>query len=117
MIKNIPKQTLDNSLTRGVIQISEESASMLKWFFILNLVMQNIIDGPYMMLLVRVMTIMFHLALTKIDYPSLPLMFKEKLLPFVLFDVTENDFGFDITSIVDFNDYMNLIDEILSTQF
>ena len=68
-----------------------------------------------MMLLVRVMTIMLHLPLTNVSFPSLPLMVNSEILPWVLFDITENDYGLDITSIVDLYDYEEEIDDIFAT--
>ena len=115
MKRLIPIQTLDNLMTRGAVEMAEDSGKALQYLFITNLIMQQLIGGIQMMILVRVMTMMLHLPLTNVSFPSLPLMVNSEILPWALFDITENDYGLDITSIVDLYDYEEEIDDIFAT--
>ena len=66
---------------------------------------------------IRVMTVVFHLPMLGFRYSGLPMVVIQSMLPFVLFDYTENPYGKDITSIITFKEYTSEeLNEILSAK-
>ena len=67
----MPRQTLDNELTRSIDSAIEKSGSGLKFLFVGNLMFQQLIKNDWMDLLMQSMTFNVHLPLTKTEYPAL----------------------------------------------
>lgn len=52
--------------------------------------------------------------MTEAEYPGLPIMVNGKLMPFVLFDITENPMEYDIKSILPIKEHeQEIIDDNL----
>ena len=64
MSKKIPLQIVETSFTKKLDQAVEESGSILQTSFIINLLLQQILDGVYMRQLVSIMTLILHLPMT-----------------------------------------------------
>ena len=105
MRKNIPRQTLDNNLTKSVENAASSAGTVLQFAFIMNLFTNQILRGAAMNELIKAMTFIFHLPMLRIQWPGLPLTVIKHSLPFILFDYTENPYEVDITSIINFKEY------------
>ena len=106
MSKKIPLQIVETSFTKKLDQAVEESGSILQTSFIINLLLQQILDGVYMRQLVSIMTLILHLPMTLAQYPAISQKFIAALMPFVLFDFSDSSFGIiDIQNFITFYEY------------
>ena len=61
----------------------------------------------YMMFMIRALQLVLHLPMLQVVLPSNVSMLTEMLFPIVLFDVLENEWGYDISMILEFDDNNN----------
>jgi hypothetical protein len=57
----------------------------------------------YMMFMIRALQLVMHLPMLQVVIPSNVSMLTEMLSPVVMFDVLENEWGYDITWILEFD--------------
>ena len=65
MRKNIPRQTLDNNLTRSIDEAASSAGTTFQFTFIMTLITHNIVEGEAMTEFIRAMTFIFHLPMLR----------------------------------------------------
>ena len=61
----------------------------------------------YMMFMIRALQLVMHLPMLQVVLPSNVSMLTGMLSPIVMFDVLENEWGYDISMILEFDDNNN----------
>jgi hypothetical protein len=61
----------------------------------------------YMMFMIRALQLVLHLPMLQVVLPSNVSMLTGMLSPIVMFDVLENEWGYDISMILEFDDSNN----------
>jgi hypothetical protein len=61
----------------------------------------------YMMFMIRALQLVLHLPMLQVVLPSNVSMLTGMLSPIVMFDVLENEWGYDISMILEFDDNNN----------
>ena len=112
----IPPQVFDGRATRSAVASATGVKNLGKVLFvigfILTLFMQESLE--YMILFVRALQLVFHLAMLNIIFPSIVLMVIENIIPLVLFDVLENPYDIGLDSLIEFDEIpQEDIDEVI----
>ena len=61
----------------------------------------------YMMFMIRALQLVLHLPMLQVVLPSNVSMLTGMLSPIVMFDILENEWGYDISMILEFDDNNN----------
>ena len=119
MSRSIPRQTIDTKTARTAVDTAEIGGISSKVLFFIALSLSFFLGGAadFMMQFVRTMQLAFHLPMLRLVFHSLPLMVISEMIPFVMFDFLSNPWDYDITSMVQFEEYPSEeIDAIITTQ-
>ena len=74
--------------------------------FVWGLLMNFFLSGGirYMLSLFRSLQMIFHFPLMRIIFPGNLASFYEIMIPLIMFDILENDYGLDATAVFTFDD-------------
>ena len=98
---------MENTEFSQNFQDSAETAEfgMLILFLFIFLMHQFLAGGlKYMLSLFRSLQMIFHFPLMQIILPGNLASFYEIMIPLIMFDILENDYGWDATAIFTFDD-------------
>ena len=103
----IKKQLLDSEETRSFQSALGNTKESLRWIFLgaflFNLILTDSMM-KYLMFLIRALQIVFHLPMYRIVIPANFGMLSEIVVPIIMFDVLNNDKGYDVTLLMEFDD-------------
>ena len=101
LTSKIKRQMSDSVATRSYMGSLETAQSSLKWIFIAALVLNYFMNEQmmkYTMFLIRPLQLVLHLPLFRVVMPSNFSMLNGIIAPIMMFDILENEKGWDGTT-------------------
>ena len=110
LTSKIKRQMSDSVATRSYMGSLETAQSSLKWIFISALVLNYFMNEQmmkYTMFLIRPLQLVLHLPLFRVVMPSNFSMLNGIIAPIMMFDILENEKGWDVTYLMKFDEGQN----------
>jgi hypothetical protein len=102
----VRKQLPDTPMTRSFQGSASNSKESMKLLFIISFLMSFFLNGgyDYMLRMLKTLQIIAHLPIMRVIFPANATMFLRILIPLVMFDILENDYGYDTSLFISYDD-------------
>ena len=106
LLKSIPKQVVDNSLSRGALKASNTATTGVKILFIVGFLLNLIFlsSSKYLSIMVKALQMILHLPILFFLVPGNIILVFRIIIAIAMFDIFENDYGIGPALLLDFDD-------------
>ena len=111
LMKEVPKQMIDNETTKNLISASENfdlALNIVFWILLVfNLIFGGTVSMEHFVLMINSLQIAMHVPLFSTALPGNVIMFLEKVIPIVMFDIIKEEWKINPTNMMEFDDEGN----------
>ena len=111
VMKEVPKQMIDNETTKNLISASENfdlALNIVFWILLVfNLIFGGTVSMEHFVLMINSLQIAMHVPLFSTALPGNVIMFLEKVIPIVMFDIIKEEWKINPTNMMEFDDEGN----------